>query len=186
MADLTLAEAVVRYSDAIDTLVEHRAGGLSRREALEDLAQGAKLRMLGASGSFEWLSEPQFLGWARTVVESYLNSRRDYWNAARRNAGHVLRITLGSESTPRMGVDPRSLRTGPATFADRRDQMHLATQAMAMLLDRDQLLLELDRRGASLEEIGRELGLTAESAGRARLRAQTRFHRAFELLLRAR
>ncbi len=182
----TLAEALVEHSSTIEAYVTRGAGALVRRETLEDLAQGVRLRMLECADAFEWRSEPEFLGWAKTVVASYLNTRRQYWNAARRNAGHVLRVSLGGHSDGSQGgIDPESFRTGPATFADRRDQMHLATQAMAMLLDRDQRILELERKGLSTADIAEELSLTAESAGRARSRAHQRFHRAFELLLRA-
>lgn len=182
----SLAEALVTYSSAIEAFVARGAGRLVHREAVEDLAQGVCLRMLERADSFEWRSELEFLSWTKVVVGSYLNTRRQYWNAARRNAGHVLRVSLGGRSDrSHAGVDPASLRTGPATFAARRDQMHVATQAMSMLLDRDQRIIEHERNGLSITEIGQELGLTTEAAGRARLRAHGRFHRAFELLLRA-
>ena len=180
-----LEQLVIEHSDHVEAVVRRHAGSLLRLETVEDLAQGARLRILESAGAFEWRGEAAFDGWLATLVRNHLNDRRSYWNAARRNAGHLLRVSLaGPQSGVSRGVEPISSRTGPLTFAERRDQVDVAMQALATLLPRDQELLEFERRGASIQEMADALDLTLDSAGRARLRALERFRRAYDLFER--
>lgn len=178
-----LEQLVLERSDQVEAVVRRHAGALLRLETVDDLAQGARLRVLEYGSAFEWRGDAAFDGWLATVVRNHLNDRRAYWNAARRNAGHLLRVSVaGPNSQPgTRGVEPISSRTGPLTFAERRDQVDIAMQALATLLPRDQEILQMERTGASIGEIADALDLTADAAGRARLRALDRFRRAFEL-----
>lgn len=178
-------QLVLERSDRIEAVVRRYAGALLRIETVDDLAQDARLRALERRDAFEWRGPEAFDGWLRTVVRSHLEDRRVYWNAARRNAGHLLRVSLAApESGAPRGVEPISSRTGPLTFAERRDQMELAMQALATLLPRDQRILELERADATVEELAEELDVTPTAAARARLRALDRFRRAFDLYSR--
>ncbi|MEM9379759.1 MAG: sigma-70 family RNA polymerase sigma factor [Planctomycetota bacterium] len=177
-----LEQLVLSRAALVEALVRRYAGSLLRLETVDDLAQGSTLRLLERGGAFEWRGDEAFDGWVATIVRNFLNDRRSYWNAARRNAGHLLRVSLaGPDSGTTRGVEPISSRTGPLTFAERRDQVDVAMQALATLLPRDQEILALERTGASIGDIASSLGLTADSAGKARLRALERFRRAFDL-----
>ncbi len=180
-----LEQLILERSNHVEAVVRRHAGSLLRLETVDDLAQGARLSILQSIDVFEWRGDEAFDGWVATVVRNHLNDRRAYWNAARRNAGHLLRVSLaGPQSGVAMGIEPISSRTGPLTFAERRDQVDVAMQALATLLPRDQELLELERQGATVEEIATALDLTPGSAGRARLRALDRFRRAYDLFER--
>ncbi|MEM1448504.1 MAG: sigma-70 family RNA polymerase sigma factor [Planctomycetota bacterium] len=177
-----LEELVLARAGLVEALIRRYAGSLLRLETIDDLAQGSTLRLLESGGGFEWRGDDAFDGWVATIVRNYLNDRRSYWNAARRNAGHLLRVSLaGPETGTTRGVEPISSRTGPLTFAERRDQIDVAMQALSTLLPRDQEILALERTGASIGEIAESLGLSTDTAGKARLRALERFRRAFEL-----
>lgn len=180
-----LEQLILERSELVEAVVRRHAGSLLRLETVDDLAQGARLSVLQSADAFDWRGPSAFDGWIATVVRNHLNDRRSYWNAARRNAGHLLRVSLaGPQSGVTKGVEPISSRTGPLTFAERRDQVDVAMQALATLLPRDQELLELERQGATIQEVADALELTLDSAGRARLRALDRFRRAFDLFER--
>lgn len=176
-----LTELIVERSQDLDRLVRRYAGALLTRETIEDLAQTVRLKLLESEATFEWRGDAAFHSWLETVVRNELNARRTYWNAARRAAGHLLRIT----SNPGMtggGIQPRADATGPVSFAERRDQVDLAVRAIETLLPRDQEILEMERAGASIADIASKLALSEAAAGKARQRALERFRRAFELI----
>lgn len=180
MPDPTLQDLLVERASLLDALVRRHGGALLRKESVDDLAQGIRVRLLEKQSAFEWRGEAAFGGWLEAVVRNELNGRRAYWNAARRAAGHVLRLTVGPQSTGHVGVQPAASLTGPLSFAERRDQIDLALEAMETLLPRDQSILELERGGASVAEVAEALDLTAAAAAKARQRALDRFRRAFE------
>jgi len=78
------------------------------------------------------------------------------------------------------------LATGPATFADRRAQMEVATRALGLLPGRDRELVQALSRGLSIEETAERMGISHAAAQRARLRAQERFRQTYELVMRRR
>lgn len=182
MSDPTLQDLLVERPDQLEALVRRHAGALLRRESIDDLAQHIRVRLLEKCAAFEWRGDAAFRGWLETVARNELNGRRAYWNAARRSAGHVLRLTLGPQATGQVGVQPAASRTGPLSFAERRDQIDLALEAMTTLLPRDQRILELERAGASVAEIAVALDVTEVAATKARQRALDRFRRAFEVM----
>jgi RNA polymerase sigma factor (sigma-70 family) len=179
-----LGQLLVRHWADLEALVQRNAGALLRHDTREDLAQGARVRALESAPNFVWQGPAAFHGWLARVVRSHLDDRRAYWAAARRSAGHVLRVTETPASADGAGVVLASPGTGPLTFAERRDQLVLATQAVGTLLPRDQEILALERRGASPSELAAALGVSEEAAARARLRALERFRRAYELFAR--
>ena len=71
------------------------------------------------------------------------------------------------------------------TWAEARDQHAFAVRAINALLPRDQQIVEWLREGRSDADLAESLGVTAEAAARARLRAIERFRRAYELLVRS-
>lgn len=187
MTSPRLDELLVQRAAALEALVRRHAGALVRHESHEDLAQGVRLRLLERADVFEWRGDAPFAAWLETVVRNELNGRRAYWNAARRAAGHLLRLTQGPASTGApAGVQPAAQRTGPLSFAERRDQLDLALAAMETLLPRDQQILELERAGATTSDLAAALDLPEPSAAKARQRALQRFRRAYELLSRGR
>ncbi|MEL6714850.1 MAG: sigma-70 family RNA polymerase sigma factor [Planctomycetota bacterium] len=186
MAAPNLEELLVERARELDALVRRHAGALLARETAEDLAQSIRLRILERSDGFEWRGEAAFGAWLRTVARNELDARRAHWNAARRSAGRLLRLTYGPASGAEAGraAQPADGATGPLSFAERRDLVDLAVRALETLPDRDQRLVELTQSGATTREIGERLGLGLEAATKARQRALERFRRAFELIAR--
>ena len=82
--------------------------------------------------------------------------------------------------------DPPSPCTGPVSFAVREEEVDIALQAIAVLKDRDQKLVEWMSEGLTTGEIAERLEISPNAAERARQRAIERFRKAYELLLRRR
>ena len=177
-----LNDLIVERSADLDRLVKRYAGALTNRETLDDLSQMIRLKLLESETVFEWRGAAAFHSWLEAVVRNELNARRAYWNAARRAAGHLLRITSGPGTRTGGGIQPSAAATGPLSFAERRDQVDLALRASETLLPRDQSILEMERKGASIAEIAAQLDLSEAAASKARQRALDRFRRSFELI----
>lgn len=181
----TLANLLDRYGHELLRRVRARGRGLLRYETAEDLAQGVRLRVLQAASGFEYQGEDAFVGWLTRLIQAHVADRHDYWVAARRNAGAVVRITqVARRSRITAGVDPAANMTGPMTIAERRDLLDIAAQAVDVLLPRDQQIVGMLREDLSIREMAARLGISYEAAERARLRAIERFRRAYELLAR--
>jgi RNA polymerase sigma factor (sigma-70 family) len=180
----TLEELLVEHHDELLRRLRRRGAGLLRYESEEDLAQGVHLRALRSAEGFAYRGEAAFQGWLAQLVRAHVADRHEYWTAARRNGGALVRITqLGSATTMGVGIEPSSPRSGPATFAQRRDLLALAAQAVDVLLPRDQRIVAMIHDGRTTEEVAEALGLTVETAQRTKTRAIERFRRAFELLV---
>ncbi len=176
-----VASLLALHDREIEALVRHEAGSILSFEETADLLQGVRERALARAGSFEWRGPEAALGWLRTLARSYLNDRRVHWSALKRRPAALLRLTLADDGT-RTGAAPASTQTGPATFAERRESLVKAVRALDLLLPRDRELVLLELEGLSAEEVGRRLGLAADSAARARLRALERLRKAWQLL----
>jgi len=164
-------------------MVRKLGSGLLRFEMAEDLAQAVRLRALQAVDSFRYEGETAFRGWLAQLVRRTVADRHDYWTAARRNGGAMVRITqLGPRSTLAGGVDPAGSSAGPFTFAERRDQLELAARAIDALLPRDQRLVAMLQAGKPIAEMATVLDISHDAAERARLRAIERFQAAYRLL----
>lgn len=173
---------LARHTPELEALVRREAGSILAFEEVSDLVQGVRERALSRAASFEWRGPEAALGWLRTLARSYLQDRREHWTALKRKPAALLRLTQGEGDTRAGTPPPASTRTGPATFAERRDSLVQAVRALDLLLPRDRELVLLSLEGLEPAEIGARLGLSADSAGRARSRALERLRKAHRLL----
>jgi hypothetical protein len=97
------------------------------------------------------------------------------------SSGRMLRLTDSGSGSRRGRAEPSSSRTGPATFANRLEQLVIATRALALLMPRDRDIMNC----SPIEEQAARLGLSYDSAAKARLRALERFRKTFELMARS-
>ena len=179
----SLAELLVRHHEELLRRLRRRGAGLFRYETEEDLAQGVHLRALKSAARFEFQGDEAFKGYLSRLVRAHVADRHDYWSAARRDGGALMRVTLlGAGSTMANGVEPVSPGHGPATFAQRRDLLALAAQAVDVLLPRDQQIVSMISDGLSVPEMAERLSLSDETVRRTKLRAVERFRQAFELI----
>ncbi len=175
---------LVRHRDALLRFLTKEAAGLLRYESEEDLAQGVHMRALKAREHFEYMGEAAFLGWLWQVARQQISDRHAYWSALKRDAGKLMRVSAGpgDSAATASGFEPPASMTGPLTFADRRDRMRTAMQALDTLRPRDRQLIELSIEGVSLAATGERLGMGYDAVQQARGRAFDRFRRAFEAL----
>jgi DNA-directed RNA polymerase specialized sigma24 family protein len=183
-----LQTMLAQHRGRLYALVQQRAGApLLRFETADDLVQGIQHEALRSQAQFRWQGEEAFGGWLKSIALRYLSGRRDYWFALKRNSGALLRLTWGLENgraTP--GALPAQAltdtRTGPLTFAFKREQMVLATRALNLLMPRDREIVQWCTEGVALEEQAARLGIAREAAERARSRALERLRKCFELV----
>ncbi|HKE00329.1 MAG TPA: sigma-70 family RNA polymerase sigma factor [Planctomycetota bacterium] len=188
MSEPSLSTLLERHRDALRAIVTRRGSGLLRFESADDLVQGVQIRALEGRAHFAYRGERAFTGWLARIAAQHIAHRHKHWRALRRGAGRVVR--LGASESLRIeggagAPEPAVSATGPPTAAFRREQVEVATQALAMLFPRDRDLVAWISEDVSVEEIGRRLGLSPEAAKKARLRALERFRKTFELVTRA-
>jgi len=177
-----LPELLVRYRVDLLRFVERRAGPVLRFETAEDLVQGIHLRALEHESGFEYRGREPFLGWMHELARNYLARRRAHWTALKRRPAGLCRLTRAGG--PGGVAEPAGTGTGPSTFAERRELLTLAVQALDLLMERDRDLVRWASRGVTTDEIAERLQLSRTSAERARQRAVERFRKAFRLLRR--
>lgn len=171
-----LEELLRTYEPMVANLVRAEAGvTLLRFDSAEDLAQGAMQEAIRAIARFRWEGDAAFRSWLCTIARRHLSARRDYWFAGKRRRGALLRLTL-------TGIPGQ--QSGPSTFAFRREQLLLASKAMAMLLPRDQDLAAWSAQDVSTAEMGERLGISEDAAEKARARALERLRKTYFLLAR--
>ena len=179
-----LSDLLVAHRAQLVRFLEREAGGLRRFEDADDLAQGVHMHALKVEDHFTYQGEPQFIGWLYAVARRYIADRNAYWKALKRNAGTMLRLTFGASSEPGGALyAPPAQLTGPQTFAQRREQVDVAAQAVAALPARDRQIVELVHQGQEIDEIAAALDISHAAAQRARLRAIERFEKLFRLAL---
>jgi len=184
---VTLEELLPRHRDSLQAFLERHGGRVLRFETAEDLVQAVHLRALEGAARFSFRGERAFLEWMYAVARSHLADRHAYWLALRRSPGALVRLTRGATTGGGAAApEPPRDATGPATFAERRDELELAYAALAALLERDQRLVRWSCDGREIREIAKELGVSYDAAERARLRALERFRKAYRLARRAR
>ena len=171
-----------RQRSALHALVEREASGVLRFEAPEDLVQGIMIRALGSR--FEYRDEIQAQAWLRVLARRHIADRHAHWSALRRGSGKVLRLTWSDASTNAVRAPADSL-SGPASFAERRELIELATKALHTLPERDRNLVRWMSQGVDLQEQAERLNLPYGACQRAGHRAIERFRIAFEVLTRA-
>jgi RNA polymerase sigma factor (sigma-70 family) len=184
VSDPPLAELLIRHRPQVLRYVRRRAGGTLRFENAEDLVQGIHLRALERESALEYRSEPEFLGWLFTIVRGHLAHRREHWHALKRRPARLLRLTQGDTADPNAVREPAAQRTGPVTFAERRQQMERAVRALAMLLPRDADIVQCHTEGLSIHDLAARYDLSYVAAQRAQHRALERFRKAFDLASR--
>jgi len=177
-----LSELLIRHRDDLERFLLREAAGLLRHEGVDDLVQGVHLRALGVEEHFTWQGDAAFLGWIRKVARQHVADRNAYWRALKRSAGHLLRVSTGSDGSRTSGIDPAASMTGPVTFADRRESLSTAMRALDTLRPRDREIIQLVSRDVSLAEIAETLDLSYDAAQQARARALERFRKAFTVL----
>lgn len=181
----TILEALLeRHRPRLAAFLARNGANLLRWESVEDLVQDVHLRALRASPRFDYQGEEAFVGWLLLLARNHCADRFEYWRALKRNSGDVLRLTLGAGETVAGALDPAATDTGPMTHAWRREQLVVATRALAMLGERDRSLVEWASRGVPLAEQATRLGVSYDAVERAGRRAQERLRRTFELLVR--
>lgn len=182
-----MSELLVRYEGRLHGLLSREAGGILPFETVEDLAQGVNLRALKEAARFAYRSDEEFLAWLHVLARRYIADRHDYWSAIRRGSGRVLRLTWNDSQgggDPLAELMPPETRTGPSTFASRREMVVLATRALHRLPPRDRSLVRWMSEGVDLREQAEKLDMTYEAAQRAGLRAVERFRKIFRLIVR--
>ena len=184
--DHSLETALVRHRARLHAFVRQQAGRLLRFESVDDLVQGVLVRALSRRHTYQHTDEDGFLGWMFTVARSHLADRHVHWSALKRKSGRLLRITAdpGGTRDPYAVAQPAGSAPGPATFAERREQLLLAVQALSTLLPRDRRLMGWFADGLPIQEQATRLEISYAAAQRAHLRALERFRKAFELLRR--
>lgn len=176
------AKLLEEYRGDLERFLARRAGWILRYETPEDLLQGLHVRALERGRDFEYRGKEPFLKWLYTVARTHLADRHAYWSALKRRSANLLRLTSGgTPRDPDSVREPAGERTGPSTFADRREQLAIAVKALAVLPDRDRKLVRWSSEGVDLPEQAERLGLSYEACKRARQRALERFRKAFRL-----
>ena len=172
---MNLPELLIQHRTHLLRYVERRAGPVLRYETAEDLVQAIHLHALENQAAFEYRGLQPFLAWLNEVARRFLKDRREHWSALKRRPAELFRLTHA-------GAEPEAQRTGPGTFADRREQVDLAVKALDMLPPRDREIVQCATQGLDDASVARRLGLEPRTAARARQRALDRFRKAYRLL----
>lgn len=189
MSQQRLDDLLANNAHRLVAFVRQHAQTLLMYESVEDLVQGATVRVIEQHDRFEERSEPESRAWLYAIVRGHLADRHAYWGALKRRSGRVLRLTMspragdGSSSSSSVPM-PTGSTTGPGTFAERRELLALATRALAALPDRDRQLVQWTSQQVAIEDQAERLDVTYAAAQKAGLRAQERFRKTFTLLLR--
>lgn len=185
MGRLELEDLVLRHREELRAHIERQAGGLLRFESAEDLVHGLIANVF--DHPFEARSKDEDRAWLFAAAGNYLAQRWRYWSALKRDTGRLIRTGMQtwSGSGEAHGLDALAAsQTGVSTFAHRREQLVLATRALALLLPRDRQLVELAAEGLSNEELGERVGLSAAAAAKAKVRAIERLRKTHLLVQR--
>ncbi|KAA3611816.1 MAG: hypothetical protein DWQ01_06945 [Planctomycetota bacterium] len=180
-----LKEQLVALRPALEAFLRAQAGVLILRyETPEDLAQEVIARALQTASSDKFVAPKDARAWVYRIARNHIQDRRRHWQALKRGSGAVLRFHWSQDESQEPRLDPSSTRTGPATQAQRREHLILATRALSMLLEQDRKLVAWSASGVSPQEQADRLGVGYYAAAQARTRAIQRFRRTFDLLLR--
>jgi len=167
--------------------LESHAAGLLRFESSQDLYGGLVLELLSKAPPFESRSSAEDSAWLHESARYYMANRRRYWSALKRDTGRLMRTGMGgaTETGSKELADFAASQTGPSTFAFRREQLVILTQALSILPERDRKLVELAAAGASNEEISEQIETSVSAAAKAKARALERLRKAHELATRS-
>lgn len=184
MTEPTLETLLLRYRQELIPFMQRHGGLALRYETVEDLLQGVHVRALERRDAFAYAGEKPFLEWVHGIARSHLVDRSRYWGARKRSPARLLRLTGADGGGPdtSAAAEPAGRRTGPGTFAQRRELLSLAVKAVSTLSARDRDLVTWHAEGLSIQDMVGRLGLTYEATQRAQLRALERFRKAYRLL----
>ena len=178
---------LIQHRDKLMNIVRQKGAGIMRFESASDLVQGIHIHALKVADKFEYQGDKAFLGWLLKIAEQHISNRHHYWNANKRKAERMIHLSgTGSQADSGVGaprVDPPSPNTGPVSFAVREEQVDIALQAIAVLKERDQNLVQWMSEDLTTAEVAERLKISVEAAERARQRAIERFRKAYEVLV---
>lgn len=181
-----LADLLLEHRPQLVGWIQREAGlPLLRFESAEDLVQGVHQEALRAADRLEWRGEDAFMGWLFQIARRYISNRRDHWFAIKRHGANILRLTWTGAEGEVQQMPLADTATGPVTFANRREQMTLATKAVALLLPRDRDIVQWTAAGVTVQEQATRLNMSVEAAQRAKNRAVERLQKAFTIVSRA-
>ena len=183
MANPGLTTLLTRHRGQLVQYFKVKGGAIRQHESPDDLAQGVHLHAIANQDRFEYRSDREFVGWMLRIARQYLARRVHHWTALKRDAGPILRITLGvgTRDGARM---PEAQGPGPVTHASQSEQIALAARAIDGLPPRDQEIMRMMARDLSVREIAEQLSISEAAAQKARLRAGERFRKIYTILER--
>lgn len=166
---------IVQHEPRLLAFVRSRVGpALRTRESVRDLVQEVLLEIVQGLREFEYRSEPQFRAWLYQLATRRISDRARYHAREKRNVGRDrgLEDTTVGEELLRKGY---SSAASPLRALQRKEDIERLEEAFALLDERDRDILSLSYFcEMSLEELGRELGISSEAARKRRTRAQAR------------
>ncbi len=181
---------LIQHRDQLLNIVRKRAAGIMRFESASDLVQGIHMQAIGVADKFEYQNDKAFLGWLLKLAEQHISNRHHYWNANKRKAQRMIELSgtgsAAESQADRPKIDPASPHTGPVSFAAREEEVEIALQAIAVLKERDQKLVQWMSEDLSTAEVAQRLDVAPDTAERARQRAIERFRKSYEILVRKR
>jgi DNA-directed RNA polymerase specialized sigma24 family protein len=106
-----LPERLIEHRDTLAQFLRREGAGLLRYESVADLVQGVHLHAIEAAARFEYRGEAELVAWLKQVARQHIADRHRYWQAQKRSAGKLLRITSSDLSSggAAHGVDPAAL-----------------------------------------------------------------------------
>lgn len=110
MSEKPLSELLIEHRAELVRFLERQAGSVLKFESAEDLAQGLQLQLLRREDGFTDQGPVAFRSWLQESARRFVGQRRGYWQALKRQAGPMLRISF---SGSRGAVDPQGNITAP-------------------------------------------------------------------------
>lgn len=181
-----MAELLARHRFRLVGYFARKARGIRQHESPEDLAQGVHLHAIAHQEQFDYQGERQFVGWMLQIARQYLQRRIEHWGAAKRDAGPMMRITFGVDTSSHNGLVrmPADEGPGPITHASQREELDLASRAIDGLPPRDRELVRMISRDVPTADMAQRLGISPEAAQKAKRRAIERFRKIYTILER--
>ncbi|MFT4542109.1 MAG: RNA polymerase sigma factor (sigma-70 family) [Planctomycetota bacterium] len=136
-------------------------------ESSEDVVQDVLRKLIEQGPAFIPTDESQFRRLVGTIVLNRLRDRHDYMHAARRDRDRV----AAGEPISRIGVAAPSVNS-PSRVVGRKEEVRLLELALELLPSDDSHIIRRHRwDGASFEEIGAELEMTASAVQKRHVRS---------------
>lgn len=166
--DAAAREALfARYGGRVLAIARARLGPRLRASVESgDILQEALLEALRALERFEMRDESSLIRWLAQLVEHRITARASYHAASKRD-GPVVPLDGERPAGQPSALELASLRPGPATELERREDSDSVQSALAELPERQrELVLLRDYAGESWEEIAQAIGAPTAAAAR--------------------